>query len=62
MKWAREVAHMKEMRNIYIYNIVVGKSEREKPLGRPRRRWEDNIGTDLREMVGKVWTDSSGSG
>jgi hypothetical protein len=35
------------MRNVY---MSVGKSEGKKPLGRPRRRWEDNIKMDLREI------------
>jgi hypothetical protein len=38
---------MAEMRNAH--KIVVGKPERKRPLGRPRRRWEDNIKTDHRE-------------
>jgi hypothetical protein len=32
------------------YNILVGKPEGRRPLGRPRRRWEDNIKIDLREI------------
>jgi hypothetical protein len=32
-----------------IYRILVGKPEGKRPLGRPRRRWEDNIRMDLRE-------------
>jgi hypothetical protein len=44
---------MGEKRNAY--RILVGKSEGKKPLGRPRRRWEDNIRMDLRED-GVVWT------
>ena len=32
------------------YRILVGKPERKRPLGRPRRRWEDNIKMDLREV------------
>jgi hypothetical protein len=31
------------------YNILVGRPERRRPLGRPRRRWQDNIKMDLRE-------------
>jgi hypothetical protein len=38
---------MREMSNAYI--ILVGKSEEKIPLGKPRRRWEDNIRMDLRE-------------
>jgi hypothetical protein len=32
------------------YRILVGKPEGKRPLGRPRRRWEDNIKMDLREI------------
>jgi hypothetical protein len=32
------------------YNILVGSPEGRRPLGRPRRRWEDNIKMDLREI------------
>jgi hypothetical protein len=32
------------------YKILVGKPEGKRPLGRPRRRWVDNIKIDLREM------------
>jgi hypothetical protein len=38
---------MGEIRNSY--KILVGKPERKRPLGRPRRRWEDNIKMNLRE-------------
>jgi hypothetical protein len=40
------------------YNILVGRPEGRKPLGRPRRRWEDNIKMDVREIgLGDVdWT------
>jgi hypothetical protein len=41
MRWAEHVACMGEMRNAY--NIVVGKPEGKRSLGRPRHRWEDNI-------------------
>jgi hypothetical protein len=40
---------MQDVRNAY--NILVGKSEGRRPLVRPRRRWEDNIRMDLREIV-----------
>jgi hypothetical protein len=39
---------MREMRNVY--NILVGKPEGKRPLGRLRRRWEDNNRMDLREI------------
>jgi hypothetical protein len=45
------------MRNAY--NILVGKSVGNRPLRRPRHRWEDNIRMDLREVG---WEDASGSG
>jgi hypothetical protein len=48
MRWARRVARMREKRNAY--RILVGKPEGKRPLGRPRRRWVDNIKTDLREI------------
>jgi hypothetical protein len=38
----------REVKNAY--KILIGKSEGKRPLGRPRRRWEDNIKIDLREM------------
>jgi hypothetical protein len=48
MRWVGHVASMGEMR--YAYNIFIGKPEGNKPLKRPRCRWEDNIGMDLREI------------
>jgi hypothetical protein len=33
-----------------VYRVLVGKPEGKRPLGRPRRRWEDNIKPDLREI------------
>jgi hypothetical protein len=33
-----------------VYRVLVGKTEGKRPLGRPRRRWEDNIQTDLQEV------------
>jgi hypothetical protein len=41
MRWAGHVARMGEKRNSY--RILVGKPEEKRPLGRPRRRWADNI-------------------
>jgi hypothetical protein len=34
-----------------VYRVLVGKPEGKRPLGRPRRRWEDDIKMDLQEMV-----------
>ena len=55
MRWARHVACMGEERGEY--RILVGKSEGKRPLGRPRRRWEDNIEMDLEEVGcgGRDW-------
>jgi hypothetical protein len=33
-----------------VYRVLVGKTERNRPLGRPRRSWEDNIKRDLQEV------------
>jgi hypothetical protein len=60
MRWAGHVARMGATRNAY--RILVGKPNRKKrPLGRPRRRWVDNIKMYLREMGwnGVVWTESN---
>jgi hypothetical protein len=48
MRWVGHVALMGEMRNII--RILVGGPEEKRPLGRPRRRWEDNIKIDLQEV------------
>ncbi|KAJ4444882.1 hypothetical protein ANN_06679 [Periplaneta americana] len=48
LRWAGHVAHMGESRNAY--SVLVGRLEGKRPLGRPRRRWEDNIKMDLREV------------
>jgi len=42
------VARMGERRGVY--GVLVGKPEGRRPLGRPRRRWEDNIKMDLQEV------------
>jgi len=49
MRWAGHVAHMGEGRGVH--RVLVGKPEGTRPLGRPRCRWEDNIKTDLQEVV-----------
>ena len=48
MRWAGHVAHMSEERGAY--RVLVGKPEGKRPLGRPRRRWVDNIRMDLQEV------------
>jgi hypothetical protein len=40
-----------------VYRVLVGKPEEMRPLGRPRRRWEDNIKMDLQEVGCGVWTE-----
>jgi hypothetical protein len=47
MRWAGHAARMGEERNVY--RVLIGKLEGKRPLGRPRRRWEDEIAMDLRE-------------
>jgi hypothetical protein len=48
MRWAGHVARMGEKRNAY--TLLVGKPEGRRPLGRPRRRWLNNIRMDLVEV------------
>ena len=48
IRWPRQVARMGERRGVY--RVLVGKPEGQRPLGRPRRRWEDNIKMDLQEV------------
>ncbi|KAJ4442065.1 hypothetical protein ANN_11931 [Periplaneta americana] len=48
LRWAGHVARMGESRNAY--RVLFGRPEGNRPLGRPRRRWEDNIKMDLREV------------
>jgi hypothetical protein len=49
MNWAGHVARMGV--DIIVYMVLVGKPEGKRPLGRPRRRWEDGIRMDLREIA-----------
>jgi hypothetical protein len=53
MRWTGHVARMGDMRGAY--NILVGRPEGRRPLGRPRRIWEDNIKMDLREVGLGMW-------
>ena len=48
MRWAGHVARMEEGRGVH--RVLVGKPEGKRPLGRTRRRWEDNIKIDLQEV------------
>jgi hypothetical protein len=57
MRWAENVARMESKRNAC--RLMVGKPERKRLLGRPGRRWEDNIKTELRRKKwgGMNWID-----
>jgi hypothetical protein len=57
LRWAGYVAHMGERRGAY--RALVGKPVGRRPLGRPRRRWEDNIKMDLPRgwVEGADWID-----
>jgi hypothetical protein len=46
------VARMGENRGVH--RVLVGRPEGKRPLGRPKRRWEDNIKLDLQEVRGRV--------
>jgi hypothetical protein len=48
MRWAGHVTRMGEGRGVY--RVLIGRPEGKRPLGRPRRRWEDNIKMDLKEI------------
>ena len=48
MRWMGHVACVGHRRRVY--RVLVGKHEGKRPLGRPRRRWEDNIKMDLQEV------------
>jgi hypothetical protein len=53
MRWAGHVARLEEGRGVY--RVLFEKPESKRSLGRPRRRWENNIKMDLRE----IWVDGS---
>jgi hypothetical protein len=53
MRWTGHVARMGEGRGVY--RVLFGTPKGKRPLGRPRRRWEDNIKMDLRE----IWIDGA---
>ena len=55
------MAHMEEGRGVH--KVLVGKPEGKRSLGRPARRWEDNIKMDLQEVGRVMWgLDGVGSG
>ena len=59
LRWARHVARMEERRSAF--KILTGKPTGKRPLGKPRRRWEDNIRMDLEEIGinAENWVDSA---
>jgi hypothetical protein len=57
MRWAR---HLARITNDNAYKILFGKSERKRPLGTPRHRWEDIIKMYL--MLGRCGLDACGTG
>ena len=62
MRWAGHVARVEEGR--IAFNILTAKPTGKRPLGRPRRRWEDNIRMDLEEVHFNVgnWVASAQDG
>jgi len=50
MRWAGHIARIGERRDVY--RVLEGKPEGKRPLGKPRRRWKDNIKMDLQEVGG----------
>ena len=59
LRWEGHVARMEESWGAF--KILTGKPRGKRPLGRPRRRWEDNIRMDLKEIVINMrnWIDSA---
>jgi hypothetical protein len=59
LRWARHVARMEERRSAF--KMLTGKPTGKIPLGRPRRRWEDNIRMDIEEIGINAgnWVDSA---
>ena len=56
LRWAGHVARMEEGRSAF--KILTGNPTGKRPLGRPRRRWEENIRMGLEENAGN-WVDSA---
>jgi hypothetical protein len=53
LRWVGHVAHMREEKKVY--KVLVWKPEGNRPLWRPRHRWEDGVRMDLREIGLGVW-------
>ena len=56
MSWAGHIALINDTRGVN--RVSVGKPEGQRPLGRPRHRWEDNIKLGLQEVECGAWTGS----
>ena len=56
LRWAGHVARIGKRKGVY--RVLVGKAERRRPLGRSRRRWEDNTKMCLPEVGWGAWTGS----
>jgi hypothetical protein len=54
MRWAGHLARMGEEKNVY--RVLVGEHKGRRPFERPRRRWEDGIKMDLREVGWGGWS------
>ena len=61
LRWTGHVSRMEEGRSRPTFKIVTGKPTGKRPLGRPRRRWEDNISMNLEEICINAgnWVDSA---
>jgi hypothetical protein len=57
MRWAEHVARKGQRRGVY--RVLAGKTEGKRALGKPRRRWEDNIKMYLQEVGLRAWTGSN---
>ena len=53
MRWVGHIARMVE--DTGVHRVLVRKPEGKRPLGRPRRKWDDNIKMDLQEIEGGRW-------
>ena len=56
-RWAGHVARMEEGKSAF--KILTGPPEGKRPLGRPRRIWEDNIRMDFNDIITRNWVDSA---
>jgi hypothetical protein len=57
MRWSGPVALVGDRRGVY--KVLFGKPERKRPFGRPRRRWEGHLKTNLKKVGWGTWTELS---